>query len=241
VFLVAVLPLSVVFVMPYTEALFCALAVWALVLLGRRRWVAAGVCACLSGLVRPAAAPIWLALVVAAAAAWRGGDPHRLRALAGCGIAPLGTLGYVVWAGWSSGRPRAWSDAESNGWGARVDFGAYTWSWLRRIPDVGLGLMGVAVVLGTLACLLAIGMLLKARAPAPAAYVVGVLALTLGTSTLWNSKYRLLLPALVVVAVLAAGELVRCRPTVRLTVLVLATGIGCSFSAVALTAYPYAI
>jgi hypothetical protein len=38
-----------------------------------------------------------------------------------------------------------------------------------------------------------------------------------------------------------AGELARCRPIVRLTVLVLAAGMGCSFSAVALTVYPYAI
>ncbi|MGZ4612569.1 MAG: hypothetical protein ACXV1K_05260, partial [Kineosporiaceae bacterium] len=42
VFLVAVLPLSAVFLMPCTEALFCALAAWALVWAGRGRWLAAG-------------------------------------------------------------------------------------------------------------------------------------------------------------------------------------------------------
>jgi len=55
--LFAASPMAVVLSMTYSEALFCAFAVWSLAFLLDRRWLWAGVCCALSGLVRPTPPP----------------------------------------------------------------------------------------------------------------------------------------------------------------------------------------
>jgi hypothetical protein len=253
VFLVGALPLSVLFLMPYAEALFCALAVWALVCLARRRWMAAGLCTCAAGLVRPTGVAVVLAVVVASAVAWRRGAPDRRRALAACAVAPLGTLAYLVWAAISTGRPDAWSRSESR-WGTRLDGGAYTWSWIRAILGAGPSTIDVFVLGAAACCVAAVTVLLLRRPPGAlgtarpadlraclAAYVVGVLGLALGTSGVWNSKYRLQLPALVVACVVAAPALARLPGPLRAVVLAVVAALGCWFSVFAVVRYPYAL
>jgi hypothetical protein len=234
--LVAVLPLSVVFLMPYSEATFCALAVWALVALGRGRLLlAAGLCAA-AGLVRPTAAALVLAVGVAAVAS---GD--RRRAVVAVLVAPLGLVGYLGWVGWRTGSPTGWADRESSGWHTGFDGGAYTLSWVRTIATRGPSGVDVLILAAAVACLATVVVLVRRGRLAGAVYVAGVVVLALGTSGVWNSKYRLLLPGLVVGCALAGPALARARTPVRVVVLALVAAAGCCYSAYLLTSYPYAL
>jgi hypothetical protein len=236
VWLLAVLPLSVVFLMPYAEATFCALAVWALVALGRGRLLrGAGLCAA-AGLVRPTALALVLAVVVAAL---RCGD--RRRAAVAVLVAPAGAVAYLGWVAWRTGSPTGWVDRQSAGWRTAVDGGASTWSWLRTIAAGGPSAVDVAILAGAAACVVtAVVLARRGRLPA-AAYVAGVLVLTFAISGVWNSKYRLLLPGLVVGCALAGPLLARLRTPVRVVVLATAAAVGCCYSAYLLTSYPYAL
>jgi hypothetical protein len=236
VWLVAVLPLSVVFLMPYAEATFCALAVWALVALGRGRLLlAAGLCAA-AGLVRPTAVALVLAVVIAALT-----DGDRRRAAVAVLVAPAGLVAYLGWVAWRTGSPTGWADRQSAGWHTAVDGGASTWSWLRTIAAGGPSAVDVAILAAGLACVVTAVVLARGGRLPAAAYVAGVLAMTLGVSGVWNSKYRLLLPGLVVACALAGPLLARLRTPVRVVVLAAAAAVGCCYSAYLLTSYPYAL
>ncbi|HYJ74358.1 MAG TPA: hypothetical protein VEV65_02115 [Kineosporiaceae bacterium] len=235
VWLAGVLPLSVVFLMPYAEAVFCALAVWTLVALGRDRLLlAAGLCAA-AGLVRPTAVALVLAVLVAAAV-------RRDRsALVAAAVAPLGLLGYLGWVAVRTGSPTGWAEQESRGWRTAFDGGAFTWGWLRTIAAHGPSGVDVAILAAAVACVATAVVLVRRRRPDAAVYVAGVVVLALGTSGVWNSKYRLLLPALVVGCALAGPPLARLRTPVRLVVLAAVAAVGCCYSAYLLTSYPYAL
>jgi Mannosyltransferase (PIG-V) len=235
VWLTGVLPLSVVFLMPYAEATFCALAVWTLVALGRDRLLAAaGLCAA-AGLVRPTA--VALVLAVAVAAAVRRGRAALVAAV----VAPVGVVGYLAWVAVRTGSPAGWAEQESRGWRTSFDGGAFTWSWLREIAADGPSAVDLAVLAAAIACVLTAVVLLRRLRPDAAAYVAGVVVLALGTSGVWNSKYRLLLPALVVGCALAGRPPARLRTPLRVVVLAAAAGVGCWYSAYLLTSYPYAL
>jgi hypothetical protein len=240
--LVGVLPLSIVFLMPYTEATFCALAVWTLVALGRSRWLLAGLLCAAAGLVRPTAVALVPAVVVAAAGTWRGRRPDGPAAALAAVLAPVGVLGYLGWVALVTGSPGAWTAGQSQGWGTRFDGGAYTWSWIRVISVGGPAAMDVFILGGVAACVVAVVVAVRRGVAAHvSAYIAGVLVLVLWTSGVWNSKYRLLLPALVVVCAVAAPALARLRPPYRVVVLALVAAVGLCFGAYALTGYPYAI
>ena len=236
VWLAGVLPLSVVFLMPYAEATFCALAVWTLVALGRDRLLlAAGLCAA-AGLVRPTAIALVLAVVVATAVR------RDLVALGAAALAPLGVLGYLAWVAVRTGSPAGWAEQESRGWRTSFDGGAFTWSWLRAIAAAGgPSAVDLAILVAAGACVATAVVLVRRRRPDAAAYVAGVVVLALGTSGVWNSKYRLLLPALVVGCALAGPPLARLRTPLRVVVLATAGAVGCWYSAYLLTSYPYAL
>ena len=196
------LPLSVVFLMPYAEATFCALAV------GRSsRWARApparGGALRRGGTVRPTAVALALAVVVAALA--RRPAAGRVAVL----VAPAGVVAYLGWVAWRTGSPTGWVDRQSAGWHTAVDGGASTGSWLRTIAAGGPSAVDVAILAGAAACVVtAVVLARRGRLPA-AAYVAGVLALTFGDLGVWNSKYRLLLPGLVVGCALAGPLLAR--------------------------------
>ena len=243
VLMVATMPLSVVFAMPYTEAMFCALAVWSLVCGARDSWPAAGLLAAAAGLVRPTAAAVVLAVWVGAALAWRRGRVDGVRAAVAALVAPLGVLGYLGYvAAATTGDIGAWSESERKGWDTRFDYGAFTWSWLRALFSFGGGAMDGFIVAGTVVAVLTAAWLLRERIAVPAAvYVLAVTAVALGTSGMWSSKFRFLLPGLLVAAALAAVRMTGWRASSRLAVLVVWVGTGAWFSAFALVAYRYAI
>jgi hypothetical protein len=234
--LVAVLPLSVVFLMPYSEATFCALAVWTLVALGRGRVLLGAVLCAGAGLVRPTGVALVVAVVVAALA-----SVDRRRGALAVAVAPLGVAGYLGWVALRTGSPSGWVDRQHAGWGTGVDGGAATWSWLRTMPPRDAWVTDVLIVAGAVACIVTAGVLLRRRRIADAGYVAGVLVLALGTSGVWNSRYRLLLPALVVGCALAGPALLRLRTSVRVVALAAIAAVGCGLSAYLLTTFPYAL
>ena len=98
--LFAAAPMGVVLSMAYTEALFCALAVWALVGVLRGQWLLAGLCSAAAGLVRPTgsalALAVGLAALVAVVAAARRRAALARRAAGGLGSARLPRLRRVA-------------------------------------------------------------------------------------------------------------------------------------------------
>jgi hypothetical protein len=234
--LVAVLPLSVVFLMPYSEATFCALAVWTLVALGRGRILLGSVLCAGAGLVRPTGVALVVAVVVAALA-----SEDRRRGTLAVAVAPLGVVGYLGWVALRTGSLTGWADRQHAGWGTGFDGGAATWAWLRTIPTRGALAIDLAILAAAIACAVTVGVLLRRRRTADAAYVGAVLVLALGTSGVWNSRYRLLLPALVVGCALAGPVLLRLRTPARVVALAAIAAVGCCVSAYLLTSFPYAL
>lgn len=138
------MPMSIVLTMVYAEALFTALAAWAIWAVMRDRWLLAGALGLLAGLSRPSGLGVGAAVVAAAAAWWwqrrRGNldpgdfDPadrdlaappspgwHRvLGAAAACAGVPLWWL--YVWI--VSGRADGWFAVQEFFWGSHFDFGA---------------------------------------------------------------------------------------------------------------------
>jgi len=240
VVLFAAAPMGVVLSMTYSEALFVALAVWALNGVLERRWVLAGVCTGLAGLVRPTAAALVLAVVAAAVLAVL----HRRdgwRPWAAALLAPLGLLGYLGWVGWQTHSVFGWFTLQSRGWNSGFDGGAASWRYLvRQVSDPG-PLMEVASVLIVLAALALVVLSVAARLPWPVLlYGVGVTVMAVASNGLMPAKPRLLLPAVVLVLPVAVGLAQRRGLTqlvVTTGVVIASTGLG----AYALVVYPYAI
>ncbi|MFD4250472.1 mannosyltransferase family protein [Amycolatopsis thermoflava] len=243
--LFAATPMSVVLTMAYTEALFCALAVWTLVAVLERRWEPAGVCCLAAGLVRSTALALVVAVAVAALMALTrrqdGGRP--LVALA---LAPAGLFGYLWWTGMRV-RPESgieaqlstWSDLEWQGWRTRFDGGVSTARFVAEVltgSDSAMSVLTVAVIAGAL-----IGMAVLARRETVlVAYAAGVLMMCLGSSALMHAKPRLLLPAFTLLVPVALA-LAKRRTN---TVLWVCSGVALAsawFGAFALTVWQYAI
>ncbi|MGH3634862.1 MAG: hypothetical protein ACRDVE_22005 [Actinocrinis sp.] len=112
--------------MVYTESLFTALSVFALIALIRHRWLTAAVLTILAGLTRSTVV-LLIAVVVAAAliAIIRRRDGWR--PYAAIVISPLGILGYWAFLGLRLHHMNAWFvSQQAPGWRSSVDFGAQT-------------------------------------------------------------------------------------------------------------------
>ncbi|MGW8728298.1 hypothetical protein ACWGNF_19975 [Streptomyces sp. NPDC055808] len=192
----AAMPVGIVQSMAYSEALFAALAAWALYAVLRRRWVEAGVLASLAGLTRPVglavAAALWAGAVVEARRTRR----PDARMLAGMVLAPLGAAGYVLWVGARRGNPFAYLDVQAE-WGNGFDGGlAYGKFILDHLGGWPVALAGVALIAGTALALWTYWAGVRGRQPLPLLVYSGiVMALALCSSGYFGSKPRLLLPA----------------------------------------------
>ena len=240
VVLFAAAPLGVVLSMTYSEALFCALAVWALNGVLERRWLLAGGCTALAGLVRPTAAALVLAVCAAAVVA-------LLRRRDGWGpwiavvLAPLGLLGDLGWVGWQTGSLFGWFSLQSSGWNSGFDGGVASWRYLvRQVQEPG-ALMEVASVLIVLAALGLVVLSVAVRLPWPVlVYGVGVTVMVVASNGLMPSKPRLLLPAVVLALPIAMG-LARRRGFTQLALVVAIVVASAGLGAYALVVYPFAI
>ena len=237
-------PMAVVLTMAYSEGLFCALAVCALVALLQRQWVLAGALTAVAGVVRPTASALVAAVWLAAAAAIltrrhaepddRPGVGPWLAVL----IAPLGWLGYLGFVAARTGDPAGWFRVQREGWGWYLDADAtarYAVSMLAS-GERAYEIATVLVLLGAL-------VLFTLTVPTPwplVVYGAGVLVTVWGTAGLMNAKIRLLVPAFVLLVPIAVGLARRKTGTAVAVLVALALG-SAWFGGHALTVWRYGI
>ncbi|GAA4742244.1 hypothetical protein [Gordonia alkaliphila] len=237
VVLFAATPMSVVLNLAYTEALFCALAAWALVWVLERNWLAAGGAALLIGLVRPTGIAVIAVVMLAALLARRDGP----RAWAAVVMAPLGYLGYLGVVAANTGSLTGWFEIQTQGWDTKMDFGAAAWRFLVDSLTASHDFAQVATALVMLGVLSLLAWSFAVRLPWPVMmYGALVVASILLSSGLMMSRARLLLPAFVLLIPLAA-LLSRQRPGVAASVLGPIVLLSAWFGAYMLTVFQYAI
>lgn len=139
-------PMAVVMLMPYTEAVFLALAAWGLVAIIDRRWVAAGALILVAGLARTTALGLFIVLALAVLAH----DRRNPRAWAAAAVAPLGWAAYLVWASSHLEDVGGYFGAQRHGWNSAVDGGKATLRWLwfsfTESRETGYALSAVIIV-----------------------------------------------------------------------------------------------
>ena len=199
----AVAPGSLAWTMLYSDALFCALAVWSLVALVERRWLTAAGLTILAGTVRSTALALVAAVLVAALPplirALRAREPLRTwwRPAAAVVSAPLGLVGYWAYSAWATHHVAGFAWVEENAhnsfdWGKGIILAAKQAIIYGPNASVALTLLVIAAAVILTACSLAerIPVCLHAYT-----LVVIVLALAPGPYYL-GSKPRFLLPAM---------------------------------------------
>ena len=199
----AVAPGSLVWTMLYSEALFCALAVWSLVALVERRWLTAAGLTILAGTVRSAAIALIAAVAVAALPpvirAVRAREPIGAwwRPAAAVVTAPIGLVGYWAYSAWATHHLGGFAWVEENAhnnfdWGQGIILAAKQAIIYGPNASVALTLLVIAAAVILTAWSLAerIPVYLHAYT-----LVVVVVALAPGPYFL-GSKPRFLLPAM---------------------------------------------
>jgi hypothetical protein len=203
----AVAPASTVLSMLYAEALFCAVAVWALVALVDRRWLTAAGLTLAAGTIRSTAIAVVAAVVVAAAAALVEAARARRqiaewwRPLVAALVAPLGLIGYLGYVALRAHRLDGWFWIENHAFHMVFDWGTSTLRTLRHIfvdsPSVPQVLVALVIVA---AVSLMLWSLTERIPPSLHVYTVVVVVSALVTSANWiGSKPRFLLPAILLV------------------------------------------
>lgn len=124
--MVTTAPMAVVMLMPYTEALFLALAGWGLVAVVDRRWGRAGSLILLAGLTRSTAMGLFIVLAIAVIA----GDRRNPRAWLAVAVAPVGWAVYLLWSSARLSDAGGYFGAQARGWNSEVDGGVATLRWL---------------------------------------------------------------------------------------------------------------
>jgi hypothetical protein len=225
--------------MAYTEALFCALAVWGLHGALRERWLLAGLCTAAAGLVRPTAGALALAVALAAlVAAVRHRSARPVPALL---LAPAGLLGYLGFVGWHTGSPTGWFAVQRTGWGSQVDGGASLVAFVGRTLRDGHELFDLAVLLALVGSLALLAVAIRMRLPWPLlVYAAAVLVTVWASDGQIHSRVRLLLPAFPLLVPVAVG-LARRRTGTAVAVVVAAALASAWFGGYTLTIWRYAI
>ena len=199
----AVAPGSLAWTMLYSDALFCALAVWALVALVERRWLTAAGLTILAGTVRSAAIALIAAIAIAALPpvirAIREREPVAAwwRPAVALITAPLGLAGYWAYSAWATHHLAGFAWVEKNAhnsfdWGKGIIVAAKQAVISGPTAGVALTLLVIAAAVILTGCSLA------ERIPVYLhvyTLVVVVLALAPGPFYL-GSKPRFLLPAM---------------------------------------------
>lgn len=238
--LFAATPMSIVLSMAYSEALFCALAVWALIGVLERNWLQAGLCCAFAGLVRPTAAALVLAVGLAALVAVIKHE-DRWRPWLAIVLAPVGLVGYLAWVANQTGRVDGWFALQRDGWDSGFDWGVKTWGFaaeVLRAPIYPLELVTVAVIV---ASLVLVAVCVRQRLDWRLfVYGAAVLLMDLGSSGLMNSKVRLMVPAFTLLIPLAVALARRRTSTAVWTLTALAVA-SAWFGAYALTSWTFAI
>jgi hypothetical protein len=235
--LFAAAPMGIVLSMAYTEALFCALAAWALVGILESRWLLAGICAMLAGLSRPTAVVLIAVVILAAALHFRDGP----RAWVAIVLSPLGYLGYLAVVWHKTGEPLGWFRIQTEGWDTRIDYGRAAYEFV-NYAMVNSG--EVAPVATAWIMLITIALALLSfieRVPWPVSvYGALVVVSIVASSGLMMSRPRLLLPAFVLLIPIAIG-LAKRRGSTQVLVSAAVVVFSSWFGAHMLTVYPHAM
>ncbi|MFL6121167.1 hypothetical protein [Actinophytocola sp.] len=238
--LFAAAPMSVVLSMAYSEAMFCAFAVWTLVGVLERRWLLAGLCCALAGVVRSTGAALVVAVCVAALLAVIA-RRDSWRPWVGALLAPLGLLGYLGWVAYRTGEWDGWFALQQRGWDTGFDGGKATLRFSLDALADARSVLEVATVWFLLLAIALLVVMIVRRVEWPLiAYAAAVLVMDLTSNGLMNSKARLMLPAFTLLVPVAVG-LARRRPGTFVTVLCGAAVASSWFGAYALTSWGYAI
>lgn len=235
--LFAAAPMGIVLSMAYTEALFCALAAWALVGVLEHRWLLAGICAMLSGLSRPTAVVLIAVVILAAALKYRDG----WRAWTAIAISPLGYLGYLAVVWHKTGEPLGWFRIQTEGWNTEVDYGKAAWDFINYAL---VNSSEIAPVATAWIIVLTLGLALLSfleRVPWPVSvYGALVVVSIVASSGLMMSRPRLLLPAFVLLIPIAIG-LAKRRTSTQVIASLVVIIFSSWFGAHMLTVYPHAM
>lgn len=186
-------PMSIVFVMPYTEALFGALVMWMLVALLDEKWWLAGLFGFALSAVRLTSIDVLVvfALIVLfkAVREWKAWLSLIFAAI------PLGA--YLTWANSYLGQAGGYFGIQEKHWNSHFDFGAATlkWIWSTLLTSDNVGyLLSTLVIVGA-PILLLLGW---RRLPAPVwLFAAALIANVLFSDGIMHSRPRLLLPAAV--------------------------------------------
>lgn len=184
-------PMSIVFSMPYTEALFGALVVWGLVALDERAWWWAGAAGFVLSLTRLTAVDflavfgLWVLLY----------GRREWQAWLSLGIVALPLPGYLLWTQRYLEDAGGYFGIQTKHWNSTFDGGAATltfvWDTLTKNNDVGY-LLTVLVILGAVVLLVASWG--KAN-PVVWWFSAALMANVLLSDGILHSRPRLLLPA----------------------------------------------
>ncbi len=255
----AALPMSVVLSMMYSEALFVALAVWALYAVLADRWVTAGVLSLCAGLVRPSGIALGIAILGAAVFYFlrRRYDDTGPRPMRVASSAVLSVVGVPLW--WlyvaiDTGRADGWFAVQDFFWGSHVDFGtSFARGLWNAVTFVGVdsGSAGVgyvvnfAAVVGLLAALVPLTSLVlraigDARWLPPMLYALVLLGMAIGSAGYLHSKLRFLVPIFPIVIPVAI-VLMRSRRVTPVLVLTIAVLLSAWWGAFMLIVWHYAI
>jgi hypothetical protein len=232
-----VAPSSTVLSMMYAEALFIALAVWALLALTGQRWLTAAGLTIAAGLVRSTAMALIAAVAVAALTALvraaRARQPFGSwwRPAAALVLAPLGMLGFLAYVALATHRLDGWFWIEGNTFHMTFDWGV---SMLTEVKGTIFGKPPAAqilVVLALVAALLLTVWSLTERIPVYLhVYTLTVVFLALATSANWvGSKPRFLLPA-VLLGLPVARLLAPVRTAVLIVIVIVLVALSTWFS-----------
>ena len=234
-------PMSLVFLMSYSESLFLALAAGMLLAAHRRAWLTAGLLALLVGLTRPAAVAAVAALGVAVLLHLVRERRISWRPLAALALGCAGTPLYLLWVALRVGHADAWFQIQGAGWGTQWDNGRAIWDFLVQTLATGDGWVPVstAVLLIALVCATLVTWQ-RGSWPPLVVYGTSIVILTLCQSNYYHSKLRLLLPALVFLVPLARA-VARTRTRTAVLTLAVATVFGCWYGAYMITVWSYAI
>ncbi|MET0415427.1 MAG: hypothetical protein ABW022_05340 [Actinoplanes sp.] len=234
-------PVSVVFSMAYTEALFLALVAGMLTAAHRRVWWVAGLLGLAASLSRPTGAAAAVALAVAAIMAVRESRERMWEPLGAAALALAGAPLYLAWVGLRVGDPAAWFRIQSAGWGTSFDFGSSTIQFLSSTLRTGDGWVPVSCALILLAAAAAAGVALAQKPWLPLT-VYGLVAMVLvyGQAGFYHSKPRLLVPVLLTLlpAVVAAA---RARPRVAVLSIAAWAAFGLWYGAYLVAVWPYTL
>ncbi|WP_173131298.1 hypothetical protein [Kibdelosporangium persicum] len=233
-------PMAITLSMAYTEALFTALAAWALVGVLERNWTVAGLCTAAAGLVRPSASVLVGTVALAAiVSVFREGKSWQAWVCAV--LSPIGLFGWWGYVAKQTGSLTGWFDIQRQGWFSYFDGGMQTVKFFGDILDTGNSVMETVTMLMVLGAVVLTFLILFSRIPWPLwLYGGGTVFMVLVTAGITYSKARFLIPAFPLLIPVAQGLANRKRHTM----LAATAGFvlfGSWFSAYSLTGWTLAI